>query len=195
MCFRTIYQRRTNGLLQALQPDHRTVRTLQGSGWQLLPHPLLRQGHRKGGHDQAMLVRELKICYDSHRAPLPKQLRTPRDAYDHLLPILGNEPVEIAVLLLLDTRHRLIGWHELARGTLDRTFVHPRDVFKAAILANASGLILAHNHPSGEATPSADDNVLTQRLKEAGTLLGIEILDHMIVGSEGYYSYKEQGRI
>jgi DNA repair protein RadC len=79
-------------------------------------------------------------------------------------------------------------------GTLHSSLVHPREVFKAAILSNAAGFILAHNHPSGELTPSKDDIAVTERIKEAGDLLGIDLLDHIIVGDgKRYTSFREQG--
>ena len=87
----------------------------------------------------------------------------------------------------------MIAYHEVSRGTLDATLVHPREVFKAALLANAAAIVLCHNHPSGESTPSRDDLQLTRRLVEAGTLLGVEVLDHIIVGDARYYSFKQSG--
>ena len=88
---------------------------------------------------------------------------------------------------------RVIAYHEVSRGTLDATLVHPREVFKAALLANAAAIVLCHDHPSGEPTPSPDDLQLTRRLVEAGTLLGVDVLDHVIVGDGRYYSFKESG--
>ncbi len=111
-----------------------------------------------------------------------------------LFPILGHEAVEVFLIICLTTRHQLIGYHEVSRGTLDQTLVHPRDVFKAALLANSAALVLAHNHPSGDPTASAEDTALTARLQEASKVLGIEILDHIIIGGTArYLSFKEQG--
>ena len=89
----------------------------------------------------------------------------------------------------------MIAFHEVSRGTLDTTLVHPREVFKAALLANSSAIILCHNHPSGDPCPSPDDVHLTRRLVDAGTLLGVDVLDHIIVGDGRYYSFKEAGRL
>ena len=96
-------------------------------------------------------------------------------------------------ILWLSTKHRVIAYHEVSRGTLDATLVHPREVFKAALLANAAAIVLCHNHPSGEPTPSPDDLQLTRRLVGAGALLGVDVLDHVIVGDGRYYSFKESG--
>jgi len=140
-------------------------------------------------------VRELRITYTSTSAtgPLPR-LGGPGSAAEILLARLQHEPVEVCVVLLVNTKHRLLGIHELGRGTLDMCLVHPRDVFKAAILANAAGVIVGHNHPSGEPEPSADDVALCARLRNAATIIGIDLLDFIIVGDGRYCSFKEMGR-
>ncbi len=122
---------------------------------------------------------------------IPHELRTPRDSAGLLTPLLQDEASEVFVVLLLSTRKHVLAYQEVSRGTLDSTLVHPREVFKAAILANAAAVILAHNHPSGDPAPSPDDLMLTRRLANAGQLLGIEVLDHIIVGHGRYASFKE----
>ena len=86
-------------------------------------------------------------------------------------------------ILCLNTKNAIDAVFKITRGTLDASLVHPRDVFKAAILANASSVILVHNHPSGDSTPSREDIAVTDRLKESGKILGIDILDHIVYGS------------
>lgn len=98
------------------------------------------------------------------------------------------------VVLLLDTKNKVIGINTVSIGTLNSSLVHPREVFKPAILASAAALILAHNHPSGDPKPSREDIEVTKRLIEAGGLLGIQVLDHIIVG-DYCVSLKEQGYI
>lgn len=98
---------------------------------------------------------------------------------------------ECFITLLLGGTNKVMAINEVSVGTLTNTLVHPREVFKAAILANASGIILAHNHPSGDVEPSDDDICLTERLREAGKIIGIEILDHLIVGEQDSYSFRE----
>lgn len=93
----------------------------------------------------------------------------------------------------LDAKHRVIGLNLVSVGSLTLAIVHPREVFKPLILMNASAWICAHNHPSGDVTPSSEDRVLTKRLREAGELLGITLLDHMIIASENSYSFADQG--
>lgn len=101
---------------------------------------------------------------------------------------------EAFVVLLLDVKHRIIAEEVISIGILDGALIHPREVFKAAIAASAAAVIVAHNHPSGDPHPSGADREVTARLRKAGELLGIPLLDHVIVGSTGaYYSFREEG--
>jgi DNA repair protein RadC len=109
-----------------------------------------------------------------------------------LSPLLADLDREHFVVLALDARNRPIGAHTVSVGTLSASLVHPREVFKFAILANASSLILAHNHPSGDTAPSQDDIELTRRLVQAGELIGIQVLDHLVIGDGDFFSLKEQ---
>ncbi len=144
-------------------------------------------------------LRELTIRYslkaDATGRPLVigRTLSTPATSAAALTALLQDEPGEVFAILCLSTKHRVIAYHEVSRGTLDATLVHPREVFKAAPLANAAAIILTHNHPSGESTPSPDDLLLTRRLVAGGMLLGVDVLDHVIVGDGCYYSFKENG--
>ena len=106
---------------------------------------------------------------------------------------LAGKKKEHFILLLLDARHRLIRTAEISVGTLDMSVVHPRETFREAISASAAAIILAHNHPSGDPAPSRQDLDLTRRLTEAGRLLGIPVIDHLIVGQGSVLSLKEQG--
>jgi DNA repair protein RadC len=96
--------------------------------------------------------------------------------------ILEDSPVERFLVVSVDTKLRPIGVHTITQGTLDASLVHPREVFQAAILANAAHIFLVHNHPSGDIHPSPEDRLVTDRLRQAGNLLGIEVMDHIIVG-------------
>ena len=150
---------------------------------------------------ETMPLRELTVRYavktDDEGRPvmIGRTLTTPRESAAVLVPLLQHEPSEVFVLLLLSTRQSVIAYHEVGRGTLDTVLVTPREVFKAAILGNAAAVIVAHSHPSGDPTPSRDDFELTSRLTAAGVLLGIEILDHIVVGDGRYVSFKEIGRL
>ena len=110
-----------------------------------------------------------------------------------LRPRLDGKTKEHFLAVLLDNRHQLIRVSEIAIGSLSATLVHPRELFKEAIAASAAAVILAHNHPSGDPEPSDDDVALTRRLFEAGSLLGIEVLDHLIIASRGVVSLRAAG--
>src|SRR5262245_39841910 len=95
---------------------------------------------------------------------------------------LADVDRENFVILILDQKNKVLGVHTVSVGGLTASIVHPRETFKAAILANAAAIIYGHNHPSGDCQPSREDRAITQRLKEAGALLGIGILDHLVIG-------------
>jgi DNA repair protein RadC len=100
------------------------------------------------------------------------------------------------VVILLDQKHGVIGINTVSIGSLSGSTVHPREVFKPAILANAAAIICGHNHPSGAPNPSQDDRAITHKLVQAGKLLGIDVLDHVIIGAEGcYFSFADEGLI
>jgi DNA repair protein RadC len=122
-------------------------------------------------------------------------LASPRDVASYLMPSHGAAPVEQFGVLMLDTKHRVIRTSVLSVGTLDASLVHPREVFRAAADCRAAAVVLFHNHPSGDPSPSADDLALTRRLVDAGVLMGIEVLDHLVLADAKYYSFKEAGRI
>lgn len=140
------------------------------------------------------LVREKSSKYDSD----DKRISTPENARQVLEVMFQFEkqPEEIFAMLVLDTKNQIIGGFEVSRGSLNSSIVHPREVFKRTMLANASSIILAHNHPSGDCGPSHEDVIMTNRLVEGGRLLGVPIIDHIICGVGGkYYSFKEEGDI
>jgi DNA repair protein RadC len=123
------------------------------------------------------------------------QIRAAIDAAQVLVAEYGTRPVEQFGVLLLDTKHRVLRTTLLSVGTLDASIVHPREVFRAAASAGAAALILFHNHPSGDPTPSDDDVALTKRLVRAGELMGIAVIDHIIVAENRFHSLREQGNL
>ena len=132
--------------------------------------------------------------YDALLAEPPKRLTDSRQVYHALRPHFADAACEEFVMICLDAKHAPIGWHIVSIGSLTLSIVHPREVFKVAVAMNSAAIILAHNHPSGEPTPSQEDRVLTQRLVEGGELLGIRVLDHVVIGDEGcYVSFADQG--
>ena len=128
------------------------------------------------------------------RAPEPRPVVDSADAAAALLrPHLAGKSKEHVVALLLDNRHQLIRMSPIAVGSLSASLVHPREVFKDAIAASAAAILLAHNHPSGDPEPSEADLALTARLAQAGELLGIEVLDHLILGATRVVSLRAAG--
>jgi len=120
---------------------------------------------------------------------------SPEAAAQILVPLLDGADRERCVAALLDTRHRLLATTVVSIGSIDHTFMSPREVYRDALLANASALVLAHNHPSGDVTPSADDHAVTRRLAEAGQLVGVELLDHLVVAGTRWTSLARRGAL
>jgi DNA repair protein RadC len=129
------------------------------------------------------------------RYKLPRESGSPEDAYKAITTITNvqEEAQEVFGILILNTKNKIVAVHEISRGTLSSTLLHPREVFKPAVLHNAAAIICFHNHPSGDTEPSKDDIEATKRLIEAGKIMGIEVLDHIVVGDDGYVSLKERG--
>jgi len=120
-------------------------------------------------------------------------VKTPENVVDLVKGGLKGKKREHFLVISLDTRSRLIKVSEISVGSLDASIVHPREVFKEAISASAASVVFVHNHPSGDPTASKDDIKLTKRLVEAGELLGIEVLDHLIIGDKSHLSLKREG--
>ncbi len=121
-----------------------------------------------------------------------RQIRSPEDVADLLILEMGHLEQEHLRVLHLNTRHQLIGMVDAFRGGLNSTAVRAADVFKSAVWNNAASVILAHNHPSGDPTPSSEDARATEQLVEAGRLLDVEVLDHLVIGHGGYVSMRQR---
>ena len=128
------------------------------------------------------------------RKPGRPMVSSPTDVDRLLRGRITNLDRENFVVVLLNIKNEVIGAPTVSVGTLSTSLVHPREVFKPAIRASAASVILAHNHPSGKVEPSPEDREVTRRLREAAGILGIEVLDHVIMG-DGYYSMKEHGML
>lgn len=132
------------------------------------------------------LVRKGRVpCYN-------QQIRSSADASTLLHTYLADVDREFFVLIMLSQKNRVLGIHTVSIGSLTASVVHPRETFKAAILANAAAVILGHNHPSGDCQPSKEDRAITSRLVECGRLLGISVLDHIIIGDGRYFSFADE---
>jgi DNA repair protein RadC len=135
------------------------------------------------------LIRESSVLYKE------RQIKSPEDAYKLLKPFLVEADREKFVVVCLDTKNQPTAINVCHVGSLNASIVHPREVMKAAILSNSASIIVAHNHPSGHCEPSREDIEVTKRLVEAGRIVGIDVLDHLIVCPERYLSLKEKGYI
>jgi DNA repair protein RadC len=123
------------------------------------------------------------------------QYQTPQQLAGYLLPQYGAASVEQFGVVMLDTKHRLIRVKVVAIGSLDAAIVYPREVFREATAASAAAIVLFHNHPSGDPTPSSDDLLLTRRMLRAGDIMGIDVIDHLILADQRYYSLAEAGKL
>ena len=126
---------------------------------------------------------------------LRPEITSPDAAAELLTAALAGSDRERCVAALLDTKHRVLETVTVSVGSLDRTFMAPREVFRDALLANAAALVLAHNHPSGDPEPSRDDELLTRRLVRAGELVGVEVLDHLVVAGGRWVSLARRGKV
>lgn len=136
---------------------------------------------------------ELGIRVSAARRPDRITIRSPRDAADLLMEQLRYLKKEHFVCLFLNTKNHIIAQETLSMGSLNASIVHPREVFRAAIKCSSASVVCAHNHPSGDPAPSPEDIQITQRLCEAGQIVGIDVLDHIVIGDGIFVSLKEQG--
>lgn len=121
------------------------------------------------------------------------RLNTPREIATYLTPKYASSTVEQFGVVLLDSKHRMLRIRIVATGCLDSTVVHPREVFREAAASAASAIVLFHNHPSGDPTPSPDDLAITAQMVDAGEIMGIQVLDHLILADQRYFSLAEAG--
>jgi DNA repair protein RadC len=141
---------------------------------------------------QDTFVREVRIRYRASKTRRFK-IRDPQDVADYVRKILPDNSREHFVALYLDGHHQVAAYSLVATGSANMTVVHPREVFQPAIIAGATALVVAHNHPSGNTEPSKEDREATDRLREAARILGLKLLDHVIVCDSTYRSFSESG--
>lgn len=122
-----------------------------------------------------------------------ERFTSPLQIFNHFHYRFRDRKKEYFLILLLDGKNRIIREEQVSEGSLNQSIVHPREVFKPAVKESAAAVILIHNHPSGDPSPSREDREITRRLKEGGDLLGIRVLDHIIIGDNSYLSFVEQG--
>jgi len=142
---------------------------------------------------------QIKACFElGKRQDLEPELKDfdikdPQSVIKAIRASIKDKAKEHFKLILLNTRNKIIGISTVSIGTLNTSIVHPREVFKEAIIHNAMSVVLAHNHPSGDPDPSEDDLTITRRLVEAGKILGVEVIDHIIISKNGFFSFKDKG--
>lgn len=139
------------------------------------------------------IVRIKQEVRENHEATEVYKVRSPQDCGMLAVDLIGSEDREVLLVLCLNTKNDVVAIHRCHVGSLNSSIVHPREVFKSAILNNAASIIISHNHPSFNCSPSIEDIEVTKRIQEAGILLGIELLDHLIVAPNIYLSLKEKG--
>jgi DNA repair protein RadC len=132
------------------------------------------------------------IVYSGEERP---RFDAPADLARFLVPQFGGRPVEHFGALLLDGRNRLLRTAIVSIGTLDATVVQPRDVLREALMEVAAAIVLFHNHPSGDPTPSRDDLLVTRRMVDAGVVMGIDVLDHLVLAEASFYSFRDNGQL
>ena len=137
--------------------------------------------------------RRVRVSLVREQADRPYAVRHAGDVVGLLRAFLGDDPRERFAVVYLDTRNKPIAVHDAHVGTCDSTPVHPREVFGPALSLAATSIVVAHNHPSGDPTPSPEDRAATDRLRQAGELLGIKLLDHVVLGDARYYSFADEG--
>jgi DNA repair protein RadC len=123
------------------------------------------------------------------------EVTSPDAAAEVLTPHLFGLDREACVAAYLDTKHRLLAVELISVGSIDHTFMSPREIYRRALLANAAAVVVAHNHPSGDAEPSRDDEVITRRLQRAGEIVGIELLDHLVIADGRWVSLARRGNL
>ena len=135
------------------------------------------------------LVKEKAVNYDAGKLNSPQEV----GRMMRTLLLMDRMAVERCYMIALNNACRVTGLFLLSKGTVDASFISPRECYIRALLAGAVQIILCHNHPSGETVPSREDKEITERMKEAGDLLRIRLADHIIIGGDDYYSFRERG--
>lgn len=141
-----------------------------------------------------LTYRRRKTLHDAN-ASTPTMVRSSADVAPIVRRLIGTRLTESLIVLALDGKHKILGFHEVARGSSSACPVVPADVLRYPLIAGAVAIIIAHNHPSGDITPSPEDRAVTRRMVEASTLLGLRMLDHLIVSDERHYSFLDAGEL
>jgi DNA repair protein RadC len=164
-----------NGLLEASQEDLMKI-----------------SGIKEAKASQILSMAEMAKRFQTYRSGDSYKINSPGDAADLIMVELREFKQEILKVLLLNTKNIVIGIYNASMGSLNSSIVHPREIYKEAIRKSAASIIMVHNHPSGDPSPSSEDLAATGRIKEVGKIIGIELLDHIIIGDGKYISLREK---
>lgn len=179
----------SQGLLRRSDRRLRSLAALPVSALEGLP------GVGRATASRVIAALELGRRAAREEGPERVRIRGPRDVYEELAVELRDLPHEEFHALLLNTQHRVLSRVLLTRGIVDASLIHPREVFRAAVLECASALVLVHNHPSGDPSPSPEDRAVTRQIQRAGKTMGIRVLDHVIIGDGRWFSLAEDGEL
>lgn len=160
---------------------------------------LFRDSWREGPSERASVRTGLRCAQCDRiahqRDADPVLVDSPEAAADLLLPAFVNADRERCVAAYVDTKHRVLSVVTISIGSIDHTFMSPREVFRDALLTNAAAVVLAHNHPSGDPEPSSDDMAVSRRLARSGSMIGVEVLDHLVIGDHRWVSLARRGAL
>jgi len=160
------------------------------------PSQLIRiNGIKKKKASQIIACFEIARRLESFKEEAKPKINSPEDVYRRLYPAMRESKKEHFIELCLDTKNQILKEETVSVGSLNANIVHPREVFKTALAESAAHIIVVHNHPSGDPTPSREDIEITKKLVEAGKIIGIDVLDHVIIGNDRHFSMKEAGHI
>jgi DNA repair protein RadC len=160
-----------------------------------VPQLMKIHGIKSGKAAQIVACFELSRRLETFGSSTRFKINSPEDVYRRLYPTMRESKKEHFVELCLDTKNQVIREDTISIGSLNANVVHPREVFRTALMESAAHIIVAHNHPSGDPTPSREDIEITKKLVETGTIMGIDVLDHVIIGDCRHFSMKEAGHI
>ncbi|MEW8956685.1 DNA repair protein RadC [Clostridium sp.] len=151
------------------------------------------KGIKNAKATQILALSELFKRFNSHLSGDTYKISAPRDVFTLVKNEMASYDKEVLKVIILDSKNKVIYDKNISIGSLNSSIVHPREVFKEAIRKNGASIVICHNHPSGDSTPSKEDINVTIRLKECGKMLGVELVDHVIIGMNNYVSLKEKG--
>lgn len=160
----------------------------------LLPEDLMAMdGIKEAKAAKILAIMELSKRLAGFKSGEEYKISTPKDAADIVMSEMKDLKQEVLKVIYLNTKNKVMGISVVSMGSLNSSIVHPREVFSQAIKRSSASIIICHNHPSGDPTPSGEDINITRRLKECGKIIGIDLLDHIIIGDGVYISLKEKG--